>query len=204
VEKRLKGGKKWKNASSSLLFSSLLCILAAFGLIFCENSLTAPEDVPLPDDPPAEGVWRVSGEVYAPPDWDPVEAPGLFRIWLHKMLPGLYSYWVYLSPSYIEWIHHYTNPTTSYWTFDISDPETGQPWFVPDPDMWSTPDGDPPVIKTTYVRGYVYEGALPYTLKDEDCSHQPFNPVVWPRPGFKYVFSEPYYWWWSSVSLDVR
>ncbi len=49
----------------------------AFGLIYCGDNLTAPEDEPLLDDPPAEGVWRVSGEVYAPPDWDPVETPGI-------------------------------------------------------------------------------------------------------------------------------
>ena len=111
-----------------------------------------------------------------------------------------------MSPSLYEWTLEYYGQDTSYWTFDIIErEEPGWRWFAPAHNMWSTPDGDPPVVKTTYVRGYVHEGQVLFVLKDTDSSHQPFNPEGWPQPGWKYEQQDgTYYYWWSDVSLDLR
>jgi len=179
-------------------------VFVAFFLISCEDALSPSEDSPLLDDPPAAGFWRLSGEVYAPPGWNPVETTGFFRIWLECWeYPYGDPFWVYLSPNYYEWTLVYMNQTTWFWTFDINLFGSGNRWFCPDALMWSTPDGDPPVIKTTYVRGYVHEDHVLFVLKDTDWSYQPFNPE-WPQAGWKYEQQEdPHYYWWSDVSLDL-
>jgi len=176
----------------------------AYGLISCENTLSSSEYTPLLDDPPAAGFWRLSGEVYAPPGWNPIETTGFFRIWLECWeYPYGEPFWVYLSPNYYEWTLVYMNQDTWYWTFDIDNPIDHEPWFVPNELMWSTPDGDPPVIKTTFVRGYVHEDHVYFVLKDYDWSCQPFNPE-YPPSYWKYTEGPDNFYWWSTVSLDVR
>ncbi|HDR06613.1 MAG TPA: hypothetical protein ENN88_03175 [Candidatus Coatesbacteria bacterium] len=176
-------------------------------MVFCDDGLGPSEVSPLADDPPppADGFWRISGEVYAPYNWNPIDTPGFFRIWLCCWAaPYGDPFWVYLSPSLIEWTLHYISMDTSYWTFDIVERiEPGWRYFEVHPLMWSS--HNPNYWKPTYVRGYVHEGHVLFVLKDEDFSYQPKNPY-YPHIDFRYVHlsEDSIYWEWTDVSLDLR
>jgi hypothetical protein len=200
---------KWKNPSSSLLFSSLLVILAAFYPISCDDALSPSEYSPLLDDPPAEGFWRIEGVIDAPIDWDPTEDSDLVQIWFGGTEPGeqfpypIYFDLVFTSEEYRRW--HFKTWGNHYYDQD--------PWhlyFQPKVAWWSHPDDNPPCFRRTWVQGYnwvEFGGGWSLVMVDEDWSYSPHNYADGiPRPNWKYYQPyeyAPYFWVWDTVYLDV-
>ncbi len=183
----------------------------AFGLVFCGDSLTAPEDSPLLDDPPGErdedpiGYWRIWGIIDAPLDWSPNSTT--VQIWSSG-----YGGYLYQLEESITFTLLFTGQDSKRWAFKTDGDEYyGEvdiyPFFEPSPHWWSDPEE--PVYRTTYVRGYKwveFGGGGHYVLADEDTSVNPFYPP-WPQPEYKYykiyLGDEYDYWAWDTVYLDL-
>jgi hypothetical protein len=198
---------------SSLLFSSLLVILAALGMISCDNGLSPSEYSPLLDDPPLEGFWRIEGAIDAPLDWDPTEDSNLVKIWFG----GTDPIWPLSNvESSITYTLVFTSQDYRRWHFKAEGPYTYQSdpyhaYFCPPSDWWSHPDSGTPVFRRTWVQGYIWEefgGGFHLVKADEDWSYSPKNYADGiPRPDWKYGHAYPggpqYYWEWTSVYLDL-
>jgi len=199
---------------SSLLFSSLLVILAAFNLISCEDSLSPSEYPPLPNENPAGGeseyvigYWRIWGTIDAPLDWTPDS--DTVQIWMtnwdgdeNRLMETIYFTCTYTGPNSKRW----TFKTGGYYYGSGEDP---YPFFFPNLNWWSKPCEIPPVYCCTYVRGYKwveFGGGGSFVLTDEDYSYNPSNP-----PGinqdWKYytIYHGDWYdyWAWDTVYLDL-
>jgi hypothetical protein len=202
---------------SSLLFSSLLVILAASGLVSCEDALTPQEYPPLPNEGPLGeggedplGYWRIEGIIDAPLDWTP--STTTVQIWMSAFGGGLDQLEENISFTLL-----FTGQTSKRWAFNT---EGDYYWwgdiyhlfFIPDPTWWSDPEHA--IYRHTYVRGYTwveFGGGWALVLADEDTSYSPFNP---PSAGPDWKYYQPYlehgqpgcdlYWAWDTVYLDLR
>jgi len=172
-----------------------------------------PSEVsPLADDPPEpfEGVWRIVGVIDAPVEWNPTEDSDLFQIWFGESYPQ-----DRLEPSRaeIDFSLIYLGINSSHWTFETLGefyyPYYPYPqYFEPKMWWWSHPDQGYPLFRKTWVQGYKwveFGGGGHLVLADEDWSFNPNNYEDGiPRPDWKYVNVESYYWRWNTVYLDLR
>jgi hypothetical protein len=175
----------------------------AFGLVFCGEEEEAEEEVEgaVLENDRTYGFWRLAGVIDAPGDWNPEEDSNLFTIMFGADYPQdpitdvTWLIWTgphNVSPEGCQWYFR-TYGIHGYYPYEYFDPKG---WW------WSHPESTPPVIRRTWVRGYVWDGE-DYVLADEEISKNPKNPPGMPGPDWKYE-QWTFLYWWDPIHLDVR